>query len=166
LETLEGRPIGKGRRVGIACARFNEEVTSRLLDGAVAALRGAGVAEKDLTVVHVPGSFELPLAAQRLARTKRFDAVVALGAVIRGETDHYDYVCLAAEEGTLRVSLDEDIPVMFGVLTCDTDEQAMDRCGGRHGNKGADVALDALRLLDLYSRLDTPRRKSARRASK
>jgi 6,7-dimethyl-8-ribityllumazine synthase len=153
LKEIDETPRGKGRRIAIAVSRFNSEVTDKLLAGAVEALRTAGVAEKDVTVVRVPGSFELPLAAQTLARTRKHDAVVALGAVIRGDTDHYDHVCRAAQEGLMRVGLDERLPVLFGVLTCDTDEQAMDRAGGKHGNKGADVALDALRLIGIHERL-------------
>jgi 6,7-dimethyl-8-ribityllumazine synthase len=152
VRTIEGRADGAGRRIAVVQSLFNAEFTSRLLDGAVAALRGAGVAEDDLLVVRVPGAFELPIAAARLARTGRFDAVVALGAVIRGETDHYDHVCRAAAEGLLRAGLEADVPVMFGVLTCDTDEQAAARSGGAHGNKGADVALDALRTCDVLRR--------------
>jgi 6,7-dimethyl-8-ribityllumazine synthase len=153
LKEIDEPPRGKGRRIAIAVSRFNSEVTDNLLAGAVDALRKAGVAAKDVTIVRVPGSFELPLAAQTLARTKKHDAVVALGAVIRGDTDHYDHVCRAAQEGLMRVGLDEGLPVLFGVLTCDTDEQAMDRAGGKHGNKGADVALDALRLVGIHERL-------------
>lgn len=154
METLEGSPIGKRRRIGIACSRFNDDVTSKLLAGAVAALEGAGVASNDITVVMVPGAFELPLAVRQLARSRELDAVIALGAVIRGETDHYDHVCRAAEEGLWQVGMWEDLPVMFGVLTCDTQVQAMDRAGGKHGNKGADVALDALRMADLLDQLE------------
>ena len=159
MEVLEGRPSGAGRRVAVCVSRFNEEITGRLLDGALAALRGAGVADGAVTVVRVPGAFELPFAAQAAIDASLEDprgplsAVVALGAVIRGETDHYDYVCEAAREGCLRVSLDTGVPVLFGVLTCDTDEQAEARSGGAHGNKGADVALDALRMADLAERL-------------
>ncbi len=153
METLEGRPLGPGRRVAVAVSRFNGEVTSRLLTGALDALRGAGVADADLLVVHVPGSFELPFVAERLARSGDFHAVVALGAVIRGETDHYDYVCDAAERGLLEVGLRHGVPVLFGVLTCATEQQALDRAGGLHGNKGADVALDALRMAELVDRL-------------
>ncbi len=153
MKEIDEPPRGKGRRIAIAVSRFNSEVTDKLLAGALDALRSAGVAEKDVTVVRVPGSFELPLAAQSLARTKKHDAVVALGAVVRGETDHYDYVCDAAQQGLMRVGLDESLPVLFGVLTCDTDEQALARAGGRHGNKGADVALDALRLIGIHERL-------------
>jgi 6,7-dimethyl-8-ribityllumazine synthase len=147
LKEIDAKLDGRRRRIAVVVAQFNSEVTGRLLDGALGALRGAGVAEKDLTVVRVPGSFELPLAAQALAKTRRFDAIVALGAVIRGETDHYDYVCAAAQDGLLRVGMESRLPVMFGVLTCDTDEQATDRAGGKHGNKGADVALAALQMI-------------------
>jgi 6,7-dimethyl-8-ribityllumazine synthase len=163
MREIEGQPDGRRRRVAVVASRFNAEVTSRLLAGAIGALREAGVAEKDLTVVHVPGSFELPFAARTLARTRRYDAVVALGAVIRGETGHYDHVCRAAQEGLLRVGLDEDLPVVFGVLTCDTDEQAAARAGGAHGNKGADVALDALRMADVRERIRAPERRGVRR---
>jgi len=153
LETLEGSPSGKGRSVGIVCSRFNVEVTSKLLHGAVEALAKAGVDVDGIVVVHVPGAVELPLAARRLARSKDLDAIVALGAVIRGDTDHYDYVCSTAQQGLLQVGLEEDLPVMFGVLTCDTDEQALARAGGAHGNKGADVALDALRMADVLDKI-------------
>jgi 6,7-dimethyl-8-ribityllumazine synthase len=156
LEVLEGEPDGAGLRVGVVCSRFNGEVTSKLLDGALAALREAGVRERDVVVVHVPGAFELPLAARRLAKARKLDAVVALGAVIRGETDHYDYVCGAAQQGILGVGLELDLPVLFGVLTCETDEQASDRAGGSHGNKGADVAVAAVRLARLFRRLRRP----------
>lgn len=153
MHTFEGRPAGAGRRVAVIVSRFNEEITSRLADAALAALRGAGVADDDLLLCRVPGAFELPLVSKQLAESGRFDAVVALGAVVRGDTDHYDYVCAAAQQGILSASLATGVPVMFGVLTCDTEEQALARCGGAHGNKGADVALDALRMADLLARL-------------
>lgn len=154
METLEGRPIGKRRSVGIVCSRFNDEVTSKLLVGAISALEGAGVATSAIAVVLVPGAVELPIAARRLARTEEFDAIVALGAVIRGETSHYDVVCRAAQEGLMQVALEEDLPVLFGVLTCDTEEQALARAGGEHGNKGADAALDALRMADVLDQVE------------
>ena len=153
MEVLEGKVEGAGRRVAVVVARFNLEVTSRLLDGALEALRSAGVAEADVLVAWVPGAFELPLCARRLAATGRFHAVVALGAVIRGETDHYVHVCDAATEGLLRAGLDADVPVLFGVLTCATDELAQARAGGPHGNKGADVARAALEMADLCARI-------------
>jgi 6,7-dimethyl-8-ribityllumazine synthase len=153
LETFEGSPIGKDRSVGIVCSRFNEEVTSKLLAGAVEALERAGVAPERIFVALVPGAVELPLAARRLARHLELDAVVALGAVIRGETSHYDVVCRASQEGLTQVGLELDIPVLLGVLTCETVEQALARAGGGHGNKGAVVALDALRMADLFDRI-------------
>ncbi len=158
MHELEGRALGARRRIGIAVARYNEDVTSKLLAGALDALRGAGVADDDVVVAHVPGAVELPLTCQALLRAGGYDAVLALGAVIRGETDHYDYVCEAAEQGVLRVGLDHHVPVMLGVLTCGTQEQALDRAGGARGNKGAEVALDALRMADLLSRVATPSR--------
>jgi 6,7-dimethyl-8-ribityllumazine synthase len=158
LREIEGQPDGRRRRVAVVVSLFNGEVTSKLAEGALAALRRAGVPPRNVTVVRVPGSFELPFAAQALARTRRFDAIVALGAVIRGETDHYDYVCRAAQEGLLRVGLDEGLPVVFGVLTCETEAQAASRAGGPQGDKGADVALDALRMADLRDRIGRPKR--------
>lgn len=155
METTYVAKDARRRRIGIVYSEFNENVTSRLLEGALQALRAAGVPDRNVKVLAVPGAFELPLAAQALARTDRFDAIVALGAVIRGGTDHYDYVCKAAQEGLLRVGLDEELPVMFGVLTCDTEAQALARSGGRAGNKGADVAVAALltiEALDAVSR--------------
>ncbi len=153
MQELEGRPVGAGRRVGIVVSRWHDDVTSSLLEGALDALRGAGVGEDDITVARVPGAFELPLACEALAARGDLHAIVALGAVIRGETSHYDYVCEAAEQGVVAVGLQHRLPVLFGVLTCDTLEQALDRAGGSHGNKGADVALDALRMADLLQRI-------------
>lgn len=144
---------GRGLRVAVAVARFNQEVTERLLDGALDMLRRSGVSEQALTIVAVPGAFELPLVCSRLAQSGRFDAIVALGAVIRGETDHYDHVCRAATDGLLRVGLDTGIPVAFGVLTCDDEEQALARAGGSAGNKGADVAHAAVEMARLLERL-------------
>lgn len=153
LRTIEGEPVGRGRRVAVVAARFNAEVTNLLLEGAVAQLRKRGVADGDLLVVRVPGAFELPVVAQKIAEDGDYHAVIALGAVIRGETDHYDYVCDAAGRGCLDASLATGVPVLFGVLTCDTEEQALDRCGGAHGHKGADVADAALETADVIARL-------------
>lgn len=138
-----------GARYAIAAARFNSAIVEKLVAGALAGFAQVGLAERDCDLVWVPGSFELPLAAQSLARTKKYAAVLCLGCVIRGDTDHYDYVCRAAAEGILRVSLDEGLPVLFGVLTCDTEEQALARCGGAHGNKGTDAALAAVAMAGL-----------------
>src|SRR3954454_19213329 len=126
-------------RFAVVAARFNAAVVDHLVAGAVDALKRHGVADDAIALVRVPGSFEIPLVARRLAGSKRYAAVICLGAVIRGDTDHYDYVCLAATEGILQAGLTTGIPVLFGVLTCDTEEQALDRAGGKAGNKGADV---------------------------
>jgi 6,7-dimethyl-8-ribityllumazine synthase len=150
---LRGRLVGKNRRIGIAVASFNEVVTERLLAGARETLLAAGVAEQDLIVTWVPGAFELPLACRWLATTARCEAVVMLGAVVRGGTDHYAYVCQGVTDGALRVQLDLGIPLGFGVLTCAEMGQAMARAGGSDGNKGVDAAEAALAMLDLQDQL-------------
>lgn len=152
---LSAKPDGRGLKVGIAVARFNEVVTDRLLEGAVAACKERGVADADVVVARVPGAFELPQAAQWLATTMRCDAVAVLGAVIRGETSHYDYVCSAATDGTLRVCLDTSTPVAFGVLTCENLAQALARAGGDAGNKGHDAVLAALEMAQLKRNVRT-----------
>ena len=161
MRVFEGRPLGAGRRIGIAVSRFNEPVTSKLLDGALSALREAGVADDDLIVVHVPGAFELPLACDAMAGRGGLDAIVALGCVVRGETTHYDYVCEAAEQGVVAVGLQHRLPVLFGVLTTENGEQAFARAGGAKGNKGAEVALDALRMADLLQQVRPAQARSA-----
>jgi 6,7-dimethyl-8-ribityllumazine synthase len=140
-------------RFVIVCARFNESVTSALLNGAVSELRKHGAGEQSIEIVWVPGSFELPLAAQRAASRPDVSAVICLGAVIRGETPHFEFVSHAAATGILRVSLDSNKPVTFGVLTTDTPEQAFERAGGRVGNKGVDAALAAIEMVHLLTRL-------------
>lgn len=149
----EGRLDGTGMRVAVAAARFNELVVTRLLDGCLDALRRHGVADADVTVAWVPGAFELPGAAARLASCGRFDAVVTLGAVIRGATAHYDLVAGQTAAGVARVGLDSGLPVVFGVLTTDTIEQALERAGTKAGNKGYDAAVTAIELVDLFRRL-------------
>lgn len=146
---LEGAPDGSGARVAIVVARFNEVVTERLLDGALGALRQHGVADADVTVAWVPGAFELPLACRWFAESGRCDAVLALGAVVRGGTDHYEYVCRGVTDGAMRVELDTGVPLGFGVLTCATMDEALARAGGAAGNKGADAALAALAMRGL-----------------
>jgi len=141
--TLRGVPV----RIGIAHARFNEAVTSRLLEGALTALREHGVADDAIDVATVAGAFELPLCAQRLAMTGRYDAVIALGAVVRGETPHFDYVAGEAAAGLAQAALRHDLPMVLGVLTTDTMEQALARAGGDHGNKGYDAAVTALEMV-------------------
>jgi 6,7-dimethyl-8-ribityllumazine synthase len=140
---------GRGVRIGIVLARFNEAVTSRLLEGALTALRERGIVDDAIDVATVPGAFELPLAAQRLAVTGRYAALIALGAVVRGETPHFDFVAGEAAAGLRRTSLLQDLPVAFGLLTTDTMEQALERAGGTHGNKGYDAAMTALEMAGL-----------------
>jgi 6,7-dimethyl-8-ribityllumazine synthase len=142
-----------GRRFAVAVSRFNEVVTSRLLDGALAAFRRHGVSEADVEVAWVPGAFELPLVARNLAATDRFDAVVCLGAVIRGETDHHRHVAGQAAAGIQRVMLETGVPCIFGVLTTDTLEQAVDRAGGGHGNRGWSAATAAIETAGLLEDL-------------
>lgn len=152
--TIDVEPTGGGLRVGIVVARFNQAVTSQLLTGAMEALAERGVAEDAIDVVMVPGAFELPLAAQRLAMSGRYDALIALGAVVRGETPHFDFVAAEASAGLMRIGLTRDLPVAFGLLTTDTMEQALARAGGVHGNKGYDAALTALEMVGVCRAVD------------
>ncbi len=152
-EPLRGRYEGAGLRIAIAVSRFNEHVTLRLLQGAREALRTCGVPEDSVVVAWAPGAFDLPVIAQALARSGRYDAVVCLGCVIRGETTHDRYVAMGAAVGLVRVALDASIPVTFGVLTTQTLEQAEARSGGSHGNKGEDVALAAVEMANLLRQL-------------
>lgn len=143
---------GKGQKIGIAVARFNAGMTRPLLDGARRVLKRQGVRPSDVRVAWVPGAFELPLALQRMARSGKYSALIALGAVIRGETPHFDYVCRGATDGVMRVMLDTGIPIAFGILTTDNVEQATDRIGGRHGHKGEEAALVALEMAKVGNR--------------
>jgi 6,7-dimethyl-8-ribityllumazine synthase len=147
---IAGSPNGARRSVGIVVGRFNGEITSRLLDGAIAALEEAGVERDRIEVVPVPGAFELPLGAMALARTRQYSCIVAIGCVIRGETPHFDYVAGEAASGLQLAALETGIPVSFGVLTCDTREQAEARAGGAYGNKGAEAARSALEMADVF----------------
>lgn len=151
MKELRGGLEGAGMRIGVVVSRFNAEITDRLREGALAAMTGAGV--KDVTTVSVPGAFEIPAAARRLALSGRVDAVVCLGAVIRGETEHFTFVAGAAAQGILQASLEAGIPMTFGVLTTEDVEQAMDRSGGEWGNKGEEAALDAIEMVDLYRQI-------------
>lgn len=153
----------RGLRVGIVAGRFNDFIVEPLVEGAVALLGGQGAAAKDVRVWRVPGAFELPLAAQKLAVSGRFDAVIALGAVIRGDTPHFDYVAGECAAGLSRVALDTGVPVIFGVLTTDTERQARDRAGGRLGNKGAEAALTAIDMVHLLRDMPSPARRPAAR---
>lgn len=154
MAELEGTPSGAGRRIAIVVSRFNESVTRRLLDGAIDAMLRHGATADDLDVVWVPGAWELPIAARRLLDTDRYTALVALGAVVRGDTPHFEYVSAEASRGLAIASADYETPIGFGLLTCDTLEQAEARAGGEHGNKGWDAALAALEMADLFDLLD------------
>lgn len=151
--SLEEGPSAEGRRFGLVASRFHQEIVDRLLEGAVECLDRHGAAETDLRIVRVPGAFEIPLALAELAETGKYDALVALGVVIRGETPHFDYVCAEASRGISRVSLDSKIPVGFGLLTCNDAEQARARAGGSAGNKGWEAAVAALEMASLVDRL-------------
>jgi 6,7-dimethyl-8-ribityllumazine synthase len=153
MAEFSGTPSGAGRRIAVVVSRFNESVTQKLVDGAIDALTRHGTAFDDIDIVWVPGAWELPPAARLLLSSERYDALVALGAVIRGETPHFDYVAGEAARGLAQASADFDVPVGFGLLTCDTMEQAEARSGGAHGNKGWDAALAALEMADLFDRM-------------
>ncbi len=154
MPEFSGSPSGAGGRFAIVASRFNETLTQRLVDGALDALTRHGVAFDDVDVVWVPGAWELPFGARRLLVTDRYRAVVAVGAVIRGETPHFDYVAGEASRGLANASAEFDAPIGFGLLTCDTFAQAEARAGGEFGNKGWDAALAALEMADLFDRLD------------
>ena len=149
-----GEPRGDGRRVAVVGSRFNSQITSKLVRGAMDCLVRHGVALDDVDVVWVPGAWELPSAVERLLASDRFDAIVAVGAVIRGETPHFDYVAGEAARGLASLQREYSVPIGFGLLTTDNDEQAEARAGGAHGNKGWDAALAALEMADLFARLD------------
>ena len=153
MNEVRGTTQARGRRFAVAASRFNELVVSRLVEGALSCMRRHGVAEDDVDLVWVPGAFELPLVARALAATGVYDAVVCLGAVIRGETVHFDVVSAQAAEGIRRAGEETGVPVVFGVLTTDTLDQAMERAGGRHGNKGWDAAIAAMEMASVLEQL-------------
>jgi 6,7-dimethyl-8-ribityllumazine synthase len=150
---IDGGLSAAGLRFGILVSRFNSFITERLLTAAVDALARAGAASKEVDVVHVPGSFELPLTAKKLALTGKYDALIAIGCVIRGETSHYDYVCSETARGLQLAQMDSGVPIMFCVLTCDTLEQAIDRAGLKGGNKGFEAGLGAIEMAQLSRKL-------------
>ena len=153
-KTFEGKLVAHGMKVGIVAARFNEFITSKLLSGAMDGLLRHEVREEDVHVAWVPGAFEIPVIAAKMARSGKYDAVICLGAVIRGSTSHYDYVCSEVSKGVANVALSSDIPVMFGVLTTDTIEQAIERAGTKAGNKGAECAQGAIEMVNLIRALE------------
>ena len=154
MKTLEGKLVAKGIRVGIVAARFNEFITSKLLSGAMDGLIRHDVQEEDIHVAWVPGAFEIPLIASKMAKSGKYDAVICLGAVIRGSTSHYDYVCNEVSKGIAAVGLDCGIPVLFGVLTTENIEQAIERAGTKAGNKGYDCALSAIEMVNLIREIE------------
>jgi 6,7-dimethyl-8-ribityllumazine synthase len=153
LTTYEGTFAPPPGRFALVAARFNSAIVDNLVAGALDGLKRHGVADEAIDLVRVPGSFEIPLAAQRLAASHKYAAILCLGAVIKGDTDHYDYVAGAAANGVARVALDVGVPVIFGVLTCDTLEQALNRAGGKAGNKGFDAAVTAIEMVNLLRQL-------------
>lgn len=154
MRTLEGKVVAKEIKVGIVAARFNEFIVSKLVAGARDGLLRHDVKDEDIDLAWVPGAFEIPLIASKMARSGKYDAVICLGAVIRGATSHYDYVCSEVSKGIANVSLSSDIPVMFGVLTTDNIEQAIERAGTKAGNKGYDCALGAIEMVNLVRQLE------------
>lgn len=149
MKTFEGKLVSSGIKVGIVVARFNEFITSKLLSGAMDGLLRHNVQEEDIQVAWVPGAFEIPLIASKMAKSGKYDAVICLGAVIRGSTSHYDYVCNEVSKGIAAVSLETGIPVMFGVLTTENIEQAIERAGSKAGNKGSECAEGAIEMVNL-----------------
>ena len=154
MKRFEGKLVAQEMRVGIVCARFNEFIVSKLLSGCQDTLLRHGVRDEDMDVAWVPGAFEIPLIASKMAKSGRYDAVIALGAVIRGSTSHYDYVCSEVSKGIASVSLSSGVPVLFGVLTTDTIEQAVERAGTKAGNKGSDCAESAIEMVNLIRALE------------
>ena len=154
MRTLEGKVVAREIKVGIVAARFNEFIVSKLVAGARDGLLRHDVKDEDIDLAWVPGAFEIPLIASKMAKSGKYDAVICLGAVIRGATSHYDYVCSEVSKGIASVSLTSDIPVMFGVLTTDKIEQAIERAGTKAGNKGYDCALGAIEMVNLVRQLE------------
>ena len=155
MRTLEGKLVSEnGIKVGIVAARFNEFITSKLVGGALDGLKRENVKDEDIDVAWVPGAFEIPLIASKMAKSRKYDAIICVGAVIRGSTSHYDYVCSEVSKGIAQVSLANDLPVMFGVLTTDTIEQAIERAGTKAGNKGFECAQGAIEMVNLIKELE------------
>ena len=153
-KTFEGKLLAEGLRFGLVASRFNEMIVRRLVSGAMDALQRHGASEEDIDLAWVPGAFELPLIAQRMAQSGRYDAVICLGAVIRGATPHFEYVAAEASKGIAKVGLDAGLPVIYGVLTADTIEQAIERAGTKAGNRGVDAAVSAIEMVNLMKSLE------------
>ena len=152
-QIIEASLKADGKKFGIIAGRFNDFITEKLVNGAIDALTRSGADDKDITLVKVPGAFEIPLIAKKMAATGKYDAIICLGAVIRGATSHYDYVCAEVSKGIASVSLDHNVPVMFGILTTETIEQAIERAGTKAGNKGFDSALAAIEMANLSTNI-------------
>jgi len=150
---FEGALLGKGLKFGVVVSRFNEFITRKLLDGAQDALLRHGVSQEDIDIAWVPGSFEIPLVASKLAQTKRYDAVICLGAVVRGATPHFEYIAAEVTKGIAKVGLETGLPISYGVITTDTLEQAIERAGTKAGNKGFDAAVDAIEMVNLLKNI-------------
>ena len=153
MKILEGQLLAEGLKIGIVVSRFNEFITSKLLSGCIDCLIRHEAADEDLTVAWVPGAFEIPMAAKKLAESGKYDAVICLGAVIRGATPHFDYVCAEASKGIAQVSLQTGVPVAFGVLTTENIQQAVERAGTKAGNKGVDCAMTAMEMVNLFKEM-------------
>ncbi|MDD4715514.1 MAG: 6,7-dimethyl-8-ribityllumazine synthase [Oscillospiraceae bacterium] len=153
MKILEGNVVAEGIKIGIVASRFNEFITSKLISGAKDGLLRHNVQEEDITLALVPGAFEIPLAAEKMAKSGAYDAIICLGAVIRGATTHYDYVCSEVAKGIARISMDTSMPVLFGVLTTENIEQAIERAGTKVGNKGYDCALSAIEMVNLIRKI-------------
>ena len=153
VKTVEGQLIAKGKKFGIVVSRFNDFISKRLVEGAVDTLLRHGAKDNEIEIVWVPGSFEIPVVASRLARSKKFDAVICLGAVIKGSTPHFEYVASEAAKGVAKVSLDTGLPVIFGAITAENLEQAIERAGTKDGNKGRDAALSAIEMANLLENI-------------
>lgn len=153
MKILEGNVVGSNMKIGIVASRFNEFIVSKLVGGAEDALVRHGVSTDNIELAWVPGAFEIPVIAQKMAETKKYDAIIALGTVIKGATDHYDYVCAEVSKGIANVSMKTEVPVLFGVLTTDNIEQAIERAGTKAGNKGYDVACSAIEMVNLIKNL-------------
>ena len=153
VKKIEGKLVIEGKKFGIVNSRFNEFITGKLLDGAVDALLRHGVKEEEIETGWVPGSFEIPYAARKMAQSGKYDAVICLGAVIRGDTPHFDYICSQVTKGIAETALATGVPTIYGVITTDTVEQAIDRAGTKAGNKGKDAALSAIEMVNLFSQM-------------
>jgi len=152
-KAVEGKLIAKGKTFGLVVSRFNEFISSKLLEGAIDALRRHGVKDDEMTVAWVPGSFEIPYAANKMAKSGKYDAVICLGAVIRGATPHFDYISAEVSKGIATTALSTGVPTIFGVITCDTIEQAIERAGTKAGNKGFDAAMAAIEMVNLFEQI-------------